>query len=136
VTTVLLLAAACLELGRANALEWLIWVAIALACVPSAIALELAARSLARLFLPAPPAQAATAVASSLLASVLTGGPRAPGNFLRTHLGLDFARSWALSYLSSAVVPALFGTVLFCWLLSGVKLIDLGQRGVYERFGA
>jgi regulator of protease activity HflC (stomatin/prohibitin superfamily) len=136
VTTVLLLAAACLELARANALEWLIWVAIALTCVPSAIALELATRALARLFLPAPPAKAATAVANSLLASVLTGGPRSPGNFLRTHLGLDFARSWALSYLSAAVVPALVGTALFCWSLSGVKLIDLGQRGVYERFGA
>jgi regulator of protease activity HflC (stomatin/prohibitin superfamily) len=29
-----------------------------------------------------------------------------------------------------------FGTGLLCWGLTGVKLIDLGQRGVYERFGA
>ena len=136
ITTVLLVAAGCLELGRANTLEWLVWVAIVLTCVPSAIALELASRSLARLFLPAPPAKSATAVATSLLASILTGGPRSPGNFLRTHLGLDFARSWALAYLTAAIVPALVGTALFCWSLSGVKLIDLGQRGVYERFGA
>jgi len=136
VTTVLLVAAACIELGRANALDWLVWVAIALACVPVAIAVELAVRALARLFLPAPPASTATAVASSVLASLLTGGPRSPGNFLRTHLGLDFARSWALSFLSRAIVPALVGTALFCWALSGVKLIDLGQRGVYERLGA
>jgi regulator of protease activity HflC (stomatin/prohibitin superfamily) len=136
VSTVLLAAAACLELARANALEWLIWVAIGLTCVPSAIALELAVRALARLFLPPPPARTATAISSSLLASVLTGTPRSPGDFLRTHLGLDFARSWALSYLSAAVLPALIGTALFCWSLSGVKLIDLGQRGVYERFGA
>ncbi|HTQ36526.1 MAG TPA: SPFH domain-containing protein [Steroidobacteraceae bacterium] len=136
VTTVLLVAAACVELGRANALQWLAWVAMALTCVPCAIALELAVRALARLFLPAPPAATATAVSASLVAGVLTGGPRSPGNFLRTHLGLDFARSWALSFLSRALVPALVGTALFCWLLSGVKLIDLGQRGVYERFGA
>ncbi|HTY49104.1 MAG TPA: SPFH domain-containing protein, partial [Steroidobacteraceae bacterium] len=122
--------------GRASGLAWLAWAVIALICVPGVIALELALRALARLFLPAPQAQAATAVSTSLLASALTGGPRAPGNFLRTHLGLDFARSWALSYLSAAIVPALIGTALFCWALSGVKLIDLGQRGVYERFGA
>lgn len=134
--TVLLAAAACLELGRANAITWLIWVAVALTCVSCAIVLELALRALARLFLPPPAADAATAISQSLLAGVLTGGPRSPGNFLRTHLGLDFARSWALSFLSAAVLPALIGTALFCWMLSGVKLIDLGQRGVYERFGA
>jgi regulator of protease activity HflC (stomatin/prohibitin superfamily) len=34
------------------------------------------------------------------------------------------------------MLPAIFGTALLCWTLSGLKLIDLGQRGVYERFGA
>lgn len=136
VCTVLLAAAGCLELGHANALAWLTWVAMALACVPGGIVLELVVRALARLFLPQPPRAAATAVVQSLLANLFTGGPRSPGNFLRTHLGLDFARSWALSFLSAAVLPALVGTALFCWALSGVKLIDLGQRGVYERFGA
>ena len=136
ITTVLLLAGACLELGRATALAWLTWVAVAAICVPCLIVIELAVRALARLFLPAPPARSATAIASSALASLLTGGPRSTGNFLRTQLGLDFARSWALSYLSAAALPALIGTALFCWSLSGVKLIDLGQRGVYERFGA
>jgi regulator of protease activity HflC (stomatin/prohibitin superfamily) len=75
-------------------------------------------------------------VTSSLLAGLVTGGPRAPAVLLRTHFGLDFARSWALSYLSAALLPAIFATALFCWCLSGLKLITLGQRGVYERFGA
>jgi len=39
-------------------------------------------------------------------------------------------------FLKSAFLPAMFGTGLLCWGLTGVKLIDLGQRGVYERFGA
>ncbi len=136
VTTIMLLAGACLELGRNSTLTWLVWISIALICVTCAIAIELAIRALVRLFLPAPAARAATAVSTSILASLLTGGPRAPGNILRTHLGLDFGRSWALKFLSAAVVPALVGTVLFCWSLSGVKLIDLSQRGVYERLGA
>jgi regulator of protease activity HflC (stomatin/prohibitin superfamily) len=41
-----------------------------------------------------------------------------------------------LSFLSAAILPAIGGTALLCWALSGLKLIDLGQRGIYERFGA
>jgi regulator of protease activity HflC (stomatin/prohibitin superfamily) len=100
------------------------------------VVLELAIRALARLFLPAPAAANARAVTDSILASLVTGGPRAPGTLLKTHLGLDFARSWALAFLSAAILPALLGTALFCWGLTGVKLIELGQRGIYERFGA
>lgn len=136
VSTVLLTAAGVLELARASALPWLNWIAPALALVPCVIAGELALRAGARLFLPAPPAASATAVSVSLVASALTGGPRSTGEFLRTQFGLDFARSWALAFVRAAAVSALAGTALFCWALSGVKLIDLGQRGVYERLGA
>ncbi|HUN75559.1 MAG TPA: SPFH domain-containing protein [Steroidobacteraceae bacterium] len=136
ITTVLLAAAGCLELGRAAGLAWVRWPQMILACVPAAIAAELTARALGRMFLPAPPAEEARAVTESILASVLTGGPRAPATLLRSHFGLDFARSWALSFLSAAVLPALAGTALLCWLLSGVKLIDMEHRGIDERFGA
>jgi regulator of protease activity HflC (stomatin/prohibitin superfamily) len=135
-STLLLLLAACIELGRSAALAWVYWLAVVLIGIPCLVAAELAVRALARLFLPAPEAAAANAVTQSILASLFTGGPRAPGVLLRTHLGLDFARSWALSYLSAALLPALLATGLLCWILSGLKLIDLGQRGVYERFGA
>jgi regulator of protease activity HflC (stomatin/prohibitin superfamily) len=135
-TTLLLGAAACIELGRGAMLGWLRWPQWVVTLLPMLVALELATRALARLFLPAPAAANARAIADSILASVVTGGPRAPGTLLRTHLGLDFTRSWALSFLSAAILPALLGTALFCWALSGVKLIELGQRGIYERFGA
>jgi regulator of protease activity HflC (stomatin/prohibitin superfamily) len=135
-TTLLLVASGCAELGRGAGLAWVRWPTLLLIVVPCAAALELAVRALARMFLPAPPAAGAAAVTTSILATVLTGGPRAPGTLLRTHLGLDFARSWALSYLSAALLPAVFATALFCWGLSGLKLIDLGERGIYERFGA
>jgi regulator of protease activity HflC (stomatin/prohibitin superfamily) len=135
-STVLLLAAACAELGRGSNLEWIRWPVFLLICLPGVVAAELAIRALARLFLPAPAAASAKAVTDSIVASLLTGGPRAPGTLLRTHLGLDFARSWALSYLNAALLPAIAATALLCWGLSGLKLIDLGQRGIYERFGA
>jgi regulator of protease activity HflC (stomatin/prohibitin superfamily) len=136
VTTVLLFAAACIELGRGSMLGWLHWPQVVIALVPMLVVLELAIRALARLFLPAPLPANARAMTDSLLAGVLTGGPRAPGSLLKTHLGLDFARSWALAYLSAAILPAIFGTALLCWGLTGLKLIELGERGIYERFGA
>jgi regulator of protease activity HflC (stomatin/prohibitin superfamily) len=134
--TLLLLAAACVELGRAAEISWIRWPTLLLICLPCLVALELAVRALARMFVPAPAAAAAKAVTDSIFATLFTGGPRAPGVLLRTHLGLDFARSWALSFLSAAILPAIGATALLCWGLSGLKLIDLGQRGIYERFGA
>jgi regulator of protease activity HflC (stomatin/prohibitin superfamily) len=135
-TTLLLLAAACIELGRGAALSWIRWPTLLIIVLPVLVLLELSVRALARLFLPSPAPAAARAATTSILATIVTGGPRAPGVLLRTHLGLDFARSWALSYLSAAILPAIGATALLCWGLSGLKLIDLGERGVYERFGA
>jgi regulator of protease activity HflC (stomatin/prohibitin superfamily) len=135
-TTLLLAAAACIELGRAAMLGWVRWPLWVLTALPVLVALELALRALARLFLPAPAAANARAVTDSILAGVITGGPRSPKALARSHLGLDFARSWALSFLSAAVLPTLLGMALLCWALTGLKLIDLGQRGIYERFGA
>jgi regulator of protease activity HflC (stomatin/prohibitin superfamily) len=135
-TTVLLGVVACSELGRGALLGWVHWAQWLLALVPALIALELALRAVARLFLPAPAPANARAVTDSIVAGVITGGPRSPAALMRSHLGLDFARSWALSFLSAAVLPTLLGTALLCWALTGLKLIDLGQRGIYERFGA
>ena len=135
-TTLLLVAAGAIELGRGAGLVWLRWPERVLICVPGLVALELSVRALARMFLPPPAPATARAATDSILASVITGGPRAPGTLLRTHLGLDFARSWALKFLGAAIPPAIFATALLCWALTGLKLIDLGQRGIYERFGA
>jgi regulator of protease activity HflC (stomatin/prohibitin superfamily) len=135
-TTLVLIAGACLEMGHGAGITWLRWLVCAVTLLPGVIALELTLRALGRLFLPPPLPEAATAVTDSLVAALITRGPRAPGTLLRTHFGLDFSRSWALEFLSKALLPAIFGTGLLCWGLSGVKLIDLGHREVYERFGA
>jgi regulator of protease activity HflC (stomatin/prohibitin superfamily) len=134
--TLTLAAGAALQLAESAGLEWAHWLQAAVACVPGLVATELALRALARLFLPTPQAGEAKAATDSLVAGLLTGGPRAPGALLRTHFGLDFARSWALSFLGKAALPALLLTAVLCWALSGLKLIDLEHRGIYERFGA
>jgi regulator of protease activity HflC (stomatin/prohibitin superfamily) len=134
--TLALAIAGVAEIGRGLGFAWTYWVQRALSIVLLLLAGELALRGLARLFLPKPQPDAAKAVADSIIATLITGGPRAPGQLIRTHLGLDFARSWALSYLSAAFLPAIGATLLFCWMLSGVKLLNGDQRGVYERLGA
>jgi regulator of protease activity HflC (stomatin/prohibitin superfamily) len=135
-TTLALALGGVAEIGRGVGFGWVYWVQRAISIVFILLAAELALRGLARLFLPQPAPDAAKAVADSIIAALITGGPRAPGQLIRTHLGLDFARSWALSYLSAAAIPAIAGTLLFCWMLSGVKLLNGDQRGIYERLGA
>ena len=103
------------------------------------VAAELAARALANWFLPPPLPSAARAAVSSLAALLLQPGRVAPDGLaapIRSHLGLDFSRSWALRYMRAAALPVGAFLALVAWGLTGVTLLDLDQRGVYERFGA
>ena len=112
-------------------------VAAALSLLPCAIAAELALRAVGRCFLPPPPAGEARAV-GSVLARLLAEGART-GNLaapVRRHLGIDFARSWALAYARAAIPPLALVLALLCWGLTGVALVGLDQRAIYERFGA
>ncbi len=103
------------------------------------VAAELAVRALANWFLPPPPPAAARAAASSLAALLLRPRRVAPDGLaapIRAHLGLDFSRSWALRYARTAALPMVAFLAVVAWGLSGVVLLDLDQRGIYERFGA
>ena len=124
------------EIGRGLGFGWVAWIWRALTAAALLIAVEIALRALARLFLPAPAPETARAATESLIVGLVTGVARSPGTLIRVHLGLDFTRSWALSYLTAAAIPAVVATALFCWALSGVKLLNGDQRGVYERLGA
>jgi regulator of protease activity HflC (stomatin/prohibitin superfamily) len=55
---------------------------------------------------------------------------------MRAHLGIDFSRSWALAYVRGAFLPMLGGVALLAWGLTGVMVVPLDQRAIYERFGA
>jgi regulator of protease activity HflC (stomatin/prohibitin superfamily) len=134
-TTILLAATGVTEIGRAAGFGWAYLLQRAYVIMVLLMTAEFALRGLARLFLPEPGADA-KAVSESLLAAFVTGGAGTPAVLIRTHLGLDFERSWALSFLAAAALPALVCTALFCWALSGVKLLDGNQRGIYERLGA
>ena len=103
------------------------------------VAAELTLRSLANWFLPPPPAAEARAAVASLAAALLQPGQIARDGLaapIRTHLGIDFSRSWALRYARVAAVPIGLLIAAIGWCLSGVALIDPDQRGIYERLGA
>ncbi|MEJ0046601.1 MAG: SPFH domain-containing protein [Rhodospirillales bacterium] len=110
-----------------------------LALLIAATGLELSVRALGRLFLPPPAPETARAAVQSLIARVVTAGAAVEGGIgapLRQHLGIDFSRSWALAYVRAAALPMLGFFLLLAWGLSGVTLVKLDQRAVYERFGA
>jgi regulator of protease activity HflC (stomatin/prohibitin superfamily) len=100
--------------------------------------MELCARALGRCFLPPPTAGAAHAAIESVLArmiaeGVATRGLDAP---VRQHLGIDFSRGWALSFVRAAIPPVVLLLLLLCCGLSGVVLVGLDQRAIYQRLGA
>ena len=113
------------------------WFGGALALMLTAVAAELLLRALGRCFLPPPPPAAARAAVDSTLARMIAEGVRtrslaAP---VRDHLGIDFSRSWALAYVRDATPAVVLLLLLLCWGLSGVVLVNLNQRAVYQRFG-
>jgi regulator of protease activity HflC (stomatin/prohibitin superfamily) len=113
-------------------------VASALALAGGAVGIELAGRAAGRCFLPPPPAATARAACLSMLARLLADGAaaRSLATPVRRHLGIDFARSWALAFVRAAFAPLALLLVLIGTGLSGVALVPLDQREVYERFGA
>jgi regulator of protease activity HflC (stomatin/prohibitin superfamily) len=109
-----------------------------IALVLAATAAELGLRAGARLFLPPPRPEEAEAACSALIATLLSSGAAqsslsAP---IRTHLGIDFSRSWALGYVRTAFLPLTGGLLVLAWVLSGVVIVPLDAQDVYERFGA
>jgi hypothetical protein len=106
--------------------------------VVAIVALEFVLRSFATLFLPLAPIQTRRSVADSFLAGLIR--PQVPdvgaiNAAINEKFGIDFARSWALSFLRRAMVPMLLAIVLFCWLLTGVTALGINERAVYEAFG-
>ncbi len=110
-----------------------------LCLLTAVIALELAARAALKIFLPPPAPEAAQAATQSLIARLITLGastPGGPASPLRQHLGIDFSRSWALAYVRAAALPMTAFFLLLAWGLSGVTLVPIDGRAIYQRFGA
>ena len=109
----------------------------ALAFLPLAIAVELMARALGRLFLPPPDPADARATTTSTIALILAEGAASRGLTapLRHHLGIDFSRGWALGFVRRAFPAVLTVLLLIVWGMTGVIPVPFDQRAIYERFG-
>jgi regulator of protease activity HflC (stomatin/prohibitin superfamily) len=106
--------------------------------IPVAIAVELAARALARLFLPGSIAAEASGACRSTISLILAEGiaTRSVATPISHHLGIDFARGFALRFVSAALPSVALCVVLAAWGLTGVVPVPADQRAIYERLGA
>lgn len=108
-----------------------------LAWLGSLVTAELAVRALMRGFLPRPDENAARAACTSLLATLLADGTH-PGGIatsVRRNLGIDFTRSWALSFVRAALGPAALGLAVLTWGLTGLAVVRPDQRVIVEHLG-
>ena len=114
------------ELGMAPA----IWGQRAVAVLLVVGAAEAVLRVLAAPFLPAASANEARGLVDVRLAGgVLPGGGSGPGQGLRERFGIDLSQSWALGFVRRAAAPLVLALLLLAWLLTGVSVINLGERG-------
>ncbi|MBX7200097.1 MAG: hypothetical protein K1X51_12080 [Rhodospirillaceae bacterium] len=104
-----------------------------------AIAAEVCVRGVSMLFLPYAPLADRRATAESKIANALLrlGVPslRKINIAVRSQLGIDLSRSWALAFIQQAVIPGFIGLAVFTWLITGITTLPGNQRGIYERFG-
>jgi regulator of protease activity HflC (stomatin/prohibitin superfamily) len=114
------------------------FVMVPIAVLLGAVAVELGLRAMGRCFLPPPSPSEARAAIASLLASVIADGVRGRSIAvpMRRQFGIDISRSWALSYVRDTAPHVALLLLLIVWGLSGVVLVGIDQRAVYERFGA
>jgi regulator of protease activity HflC (stomatin/prohibitin superfamily) len=125
-------AACVLQLGASFDVGLVVPLAKAASIFVAFTGLEIAVRAVGRIFSPRPALHDAQGACSSWLASCLDGGLRDP---IRTRLGLDFTRSWAIGYVRATFWPMVAFFCCLSWGLSGVAVVPLDARAVYERFG-
>jgi regulator of protease activity HflC (stomatin/prohibitin superfamily) len=123
---------------RSLGYEWPSMVDHTLAILVGLVAAEIVLRSTGRLFVAMAPLQERRSSAVSGIAWLI--GPRWPrmaavNAAVQDHFGIDLSRSWAFSFLARAALPMLACLVFFGWLLTGLTVLGIDQRAVYERFG-
>jgi regulator of protease activity HflC (stomatin/prohibitin superfamily) len=117
----------------ANQIEHLVGLLIAV------VSLELLLRCATVLFVPFAPIERRQSLADSRIAgAVLRLSLPSIKTFnivVRRQLGIDLSRSWALGFIQKAALPVFVGMGVFAWGITGVTVLNIDQRGIYERLG-
>ena len=114
------------------------WPLHAAAAFGAAIALELALRAAALVFLPIGTRVQITRVPTSAIASIVRWRPSpfaALGDTMRQQYGIDLRQNWVLRSVVRLMPAALVAIVVGGWLLTAVAFLTPEERAVYERFG-
>lgn len=101
-------------------------------------AAELLLRSLLRLFQPAPADDEPGFDGRSGMAGLLDWPPRPVLHLqkeLSDNFGIDLRQVWAFAFIRNALPKIAVLMTLVAWLCSGLGIVPVDQRGIYERFG-
>ena len=119
----------------ATAAIWALWL---YAVVVVTIAAEAMLRVMIAPFLPAADVEEARGLCDSFVAGIILprlGAGRSTMAGLKERFGIDLSQSWALSFVRRVSGPLIIVLLFVAWLLSGVTMVSLHERGVYERGG-
>ncbi len=126
------------EIARSLGATIAIWALWIYAVVVVTIAAESMLRVLIAPFLPAANVEEARGLCDSFVAGVVLprlGAGRSTMAGLKERFGIDLSQSWALSFVRRVSGPLIIVLLFVAWLLSGVSMVSLHERAVYERGG-
>jgi regulator of protease activity HflC (stomatin/prohibitin superfamily) len=114
---------------------WAMWIYAGLVVV---IATEALLRVLIAPFLPAADIEESRGLCDSVVAGLVLprlGAGQSTIAGLKERFGIDLSQSWALGFVRRVSGPLILALLFFSWLLTGVTMVSLHERGVYERGG-
>lgn len=117
---------------------WPLCLLVIIGCLPAIVTFELVIRSILSFFTPKREMLEPKFLGNSLIASMLDWPPQPFKQIqseLQSHLGIDLQQVWAFTFLRKAFLPIFCLMIFVGWLLSGISVIPLNERGIYERFG-
>jgi regulator of protease activity HflC (stomatin/prohibitin superfamily) len=126
------------EIARSLGATIAIWGMWIYAVVVLTIAVEAMLRVVIAPFLPAADVEEARGLCDSFVAGIVLprlGAGRSTMAGLKERFGIDLSQSWALSFVRRVSGPLIIVLLFVAWLLSGVTMLSLHERGVYERGG-
>ncbi len=126
------------EIARSMGVTVVVYLYWLLASIIVAAAAEAFLRVLVAPFLPSATMEEARGLCDSVVAGLILprlGAGQSTVSGLKERFGIDLSQSWALGFIRRVSGPLIVVMLIFAWFLTGVTVLSLNERGIYERNG-